>query len=115
MTFFSLRVFLPRRMRTKKDHGFNRGSSQCAHEMSYAVRICERYDGVRLSPICFGPYAFSRRSIQMEFPGSIKNTVAFVVGMLLAAEFFPAKMPGTVSRKGSVVETENRERNIQEK
>lgn len=93
----------------KKDHGFNCGSSQCAHEMSYAVRIYERCVGVRLSPIRFGPYAFSRRSSQMEFPGSIKSIVAFVVGMLPAAEFFPAKMPGTVSRKRSIVEAEIRE------
>lgn len=102
-------------MRAKKDHGFYCGSSQCVHEMSYAVRICERCVGVRLSPIRFGPYAFSRRSSQMELPGSIKSTAAFVVGMPPAAEFSPAKMPGTVSREGSIAETGNQGRNIQEK
>ena len=102
-------------MRAKKDHGFNRGSSQRAHEMSYAVRICERRVEMRLSPIRFGPYAFSRRNSQMEFPGSIKSIVAFIVGAPPAAEFSLAKMPGTVSRKRSIVETENQGRDIQEK
>lgn len=51
----------------------------------------------------------------MELPGSIKSTAAFVVGMPPAAEFSPAKMPGTVSREGSIAETGNQGRNIQEK
>ena len=51
----------------------------------------------------------------MELPGSIRSIATFSVGMLPAAEFSPAKMPGTVSRKGSITETGNQGRNIQEK
>lgn len=49
----------------------------------------------------------------MELPGSIRSIATFSVGMLSVAEFFPAKMPGTVSRKGSIAETGNQGRNIQ--